>query len=141
MANILVLEDDYHLAKEWREVLRRSGHTVTLCYTSSEAKSQAENEAFDFFVIDLKIDIDLKDVKDSGVRFLSYLQKVISQEEMEIRVIGVSGLLIDSDHRQTRHTFEMFDVTQFLPKPFEPATLVKVIRQQEALLDERSSVD
>ena len=50
--------------------------------------------------------------------------------QIEGRVIGVSGLVIDSDPRQSRHAFEMFDVKHFLPKPFDPSLLVTIIEEQ-----------
>lgn len=134
MANILILEDDYALAKRWQEALVAAGHKVTTSYTSSEALLHNRNDKFDVYVVDLKIDIALETFTDSGVRFLGQLHKLHSKFDISRRVIGVSGLLVNDDDRQSRHAFEMFDVKVFLPKPFSPSTLIAAVEERLAVL-------
>ena len=139
MVNILILEDDYTLAKSWQSALVAEGHTVTLSFTSSEALLHTQNDGFDIYIVDLKIDIDLSSFVDSGVRFLGQLHKLHNKDEIHRRVIGVSGLLIDTDDRQSRHAFQMFDVRAFLPKPFSTEDLVNAVNERIQLLEDRDA--
>ena len=127
MAKILILEDDYDAAQSWRQALLRVGHSVTLSYTSSEAVAHCEHEVFDIFIVDIRIAIEVESVKDSGIKLLAYLNKALPRGEVSKRVIGVSGLMIDQDDALARQSFHMFEVEQFLPKPFQPKSLVKQV--------------
>ena len=129
VSNILILEDDFDLARGWRIALQKNGHEVTCSYTSSEAITHADHEKFDIYIVDLKIDIDVEAMADSGVKLLGHLSRIFPNAEIPHRVIGVSGLAISDDDSQTRHAFRMFEVRNFLPKPFDAATLVTTVEK------------
>ena len=124
MTRILILEDDFETAHGWRDALVDAGYEVTLSYTSSEAVAQIEHQVFDLYIVDLRIEIGIANVKDSGVKLLGYMAKIMPREMLRLRVIGVSGLLIEKDDALVRQSFELFDVVQFMAKPFEPRELV-----------------
>lgn len=127
MAKILILEDDSKTAKRWQSVLRGAGHEVTLSFTSSEAVAHAGYEDFDVFVVDLRIAIDVAGIKDSGLKFLAQLNRLLKSGDLQRRVIGVSSLMIDNKDSLARQSFRMFDVRYFLAKPFEPKALLAMV--------------
>lgn len=136
MAKILILEDDYEAAQNWRKALREAGHQVMLSYTSSEAVAHCEYEVFDIYIVDIHIAIEVENVRDSGVKLLGYLSKFLPKAEISKRVIGVSGLMIDDNDALARQSFHLFEVEQFLPKPFHPIDLVDQVTRSLELLDE-----
>ena len=127
MAKILILEDDYDAAQSWRKALRKADHQVTLSYTSSEAVAHCEYEDFAIYIVDMRIDIEVENVRDSGIKLLGYLSKNLPRTEVSKRVIGVSGLMIDHTDTLARQSFHLFEVEHFLPKPFEPEALVEQV--------------
>jgi CheY-like chemotaxis protein len=134
VAKILILEDDYDAAQGWRRALREAGHDVTLSYTSSEAVAHCEYEKFGVYIVDMRIDIEVENLRDSGIKLLGYLGKTLKRNEISKRVVGVSGLMIDQTDTLARQSFHLFEVEQFLPKPFEPKELVaQVGRMLESL--------
>lgn len=139
MAKILILEDDYEAARSWRAALAAAGHAVVLSYTSSEAIAHYEHEPFDVYIVDMRIEIEVANVKDSGIKLLGYLAKRMPKPELRKRVIGVSGLLIDNDDALARQSFHLFDVETFMPKPFEPDALVAQVTAALDLLGQGGS--
>ena len=124
---ILILEDNIQTAKSWRAALHGANHKVTLSYTSSEAIAHAGYEAFDVFVVDLRISINLSGVRDSGVKLLGHLNRELPEGDLPRRVIGVSGLKVEGSDAPARQAFQMFDVRYFMPKPFEPSALLETV--------------
>ena len=90
MARILILEDNIQTAKSWRAALHGANHKVTLSYTSSEAIAHAGYEAFDVFVVDLRISINLSGVRDSGVKLLGHLNRELPEGDLH----GVENVLL-----------------------------------------------
>lgn len=124
MASILILEDDYELAAEWRSALRAHGHEVDISYTSSEAIALADGVAYDIFIVDLIISPEDVPIKDSGRNFLIHLNEKAAGRRAPPTVIGVSGFRPGNSSDIARSVFYTYRVRDVLMKPFAAADLV-----------------
>ena len=118
MANILILDDNFELASEWRAEFRKRGHEVELALTSSEAIALADAYEYDLFIVDLLIRVEGAGIADSGRRLLSHLKQRFGQSRRDLPVIGVSGFQPIGTGTTVRSVYNVYGVTVVLLKPF-----------------------
>lgn len=127
MANILILEDDYALAKSWRGSLHKAGHVVEICYTSSEALALLEAWPVELCIVDLLLKTGENVSADSGLNFLRELPKSELSGKLKFPVIGVSAYQLEGWAAGANDLFANYNVSEFLAKPFEPNELVELV--------------
>ena len=129
MASILILDDDYELASQWRAALRAKGHTVDISYTSSEAIALSDGADYNAFVVDLVISPEDVPIRDSGRKFLIHLNgKAVGRQSPPI-VIGVSGFRPGNNSDTARSVFYTYRVRDVMMKPFKAADLVDLVER------------
>lgn len=92
MAHILILDDDFMLARRFRDALRARRHEVVLSLTSSEATAQIEHQVPNVMVIDLLVQMGRINRMDSGLRHLSHLSKLVGPDYARDRVIRLATM-------------------------------------------------
>ncbi|MEM1272260.1 MAG: response regulator [Pseudomonadota bacterium] len=128
MAAILILDDDFELASQWRQALMAEGYGVDLSHSSSEAIAIEDTDQFDLFVVDLLIKVDVPDMTDSGAVFLRHLARKYSDRIGRPPVIGVSGFKPLGMGQPVLGFFKAYRVDSYLLKPFPAADLVREIK-------------
>ena len=123
MAAVLILDDDFELARIWRQALQDRGHEVEICHSSSEAIALNEARGFDFYIVDLLIKVDDPTLTDSGARFIRALLGRQADTEEAKRLLGVSGFKPLGSDDTARNFFSAYGVTEFMLKPFQPSDL------------------
>ncbi|MEM7732357.1 MAG: response regulator [Pseudomonadota bacterium] len=124
MASVLILEDDFELAKAWQQALEASGHTATIARSSQEAIEKVKRNRFDAAVVDLMIDTPPDSEPDSGIHFLRTLRNL----EMPMpKLIGVSGYYGSDKGEMAANLLKVYGVHKIVLKPFEPAVLIQLI--------------
>jgi len=131
VAHILILDDDFEQATAWRDALVMHGHTVDVCYSSSEAIVYARTTAYDIYIADLMMQSHAKN-NDSGRFLLKYLRETKDLAEVGACAIGVSGLDTHNNAATAQMLFVAFGVYDFLPKPFTPNELVDLVNKKLA---------
>ncbi len=124
MNDILILDDDYDLAKSWEEALTAAGGRVIITHSTKEAIQHVKKRAFRAVIVDLMIDVPIDDEPDSGIHFLRALREV---EAPRPKLIGVSGYYGSDKGEMAKTLFTVYGVTHILLKPFEPEALIKLI--------------
>lgn len=112
---ILVVDDDAIVIKSCRRILESEGFEVLTVSGTEEALEAVKKFDFDLLLIDVKMP------KYDGL----YLMKEIKKELPEIPIIVMSGY----PTKETVHEVMKLGANQFIPKPFRPDELMKVVRQ------------
>ncbi|MEO0372688.1 MAG: response regulator [Pseudomonadota bacterium] len=125
MASILILDDDFELAKSWQDALTKAGHTAVITHTSEDAIEQIKQTTFHKAVVDLMIETGPGEETDSGIHFLRTLREI---ENIPLPVlIGVSGYYGSDNGEMAKNLLKVYGVQHVLMKPFDPDVLVKLI--------------
>ncbi|MEM6587812.1 MAG: response regulator [Pseudomonadota bacterium] len=124
MNDILILDDDYDLAKSWEEVLTAAGGDVVITHSSKDAIEHIKQRKFRAVILDLMIGAPLDGEPDSGIHFL----RALREEDCAIpKLIGVSGYYGQDDGEMAKNLFNVYGVKHVLLKPFDPQELVKLV--------------
>lgn len=134
MAYVLILDDDYALARRWRNHLRARGHEVVIAFTSPEAIAHVEHSEPDLFLVDLILRIEGVKPDDTGQRLLTYLGRRFDTGYVAQRAIGMSALHSPALEIDFRGIFEAYGITHFLAKPFDPGEMCEMVDQLCAAL-------
>lgn len=134
MAFILVVDDEPSIRALLTEILASEGHRIAEAHDGAEALAAVERAMPDLIVLDLAMP------RVDGWRFLDELHQ--RGWRSQTRIIIVSGhydrTAVAADHRSTPGCF--------LPKPFEPDALVRMVEdamhyEPEELYARRARVD
>lgn len=123
MYDILILEDDFELAKSWEAALKEEGGMVVIARSSNEALRHLEERQFHTVIVDLMIEAP-EGESDSGVHFLRELHNL---EPPLPNLIGVSGYYGSDDGEMAKKLLRVYGVQHVLLKPFDPVDLIKLI--------------
>ncbi|HOD33793.1 MAG: Alkaline phosphatase synthesis transcriptional regulatory protein PhoP [Acidobacteria bacterium ADurb.Bin340] len=117
MAKILIVDDDPDIVEASQLFLEKEGHTVASA--GSRAGGMAQVEAFqpDLLILDV-----MMEQPDDGFVMAQELRRLGKRFPilMLTSVATASGLAFGKDD-------EMVPVDEFIPKPVDPATLVKTV--------------
>jgi two-component system, OmpR family, response regulator len=117
MSKILVVDDDPDVVAACRLVLEKEGYEVVSAVNADEGFRAVESERPDLLVLDV-----MMEEPDDGLR----LARELRRKGHDLPIIMLTsvnqamGLRIDKDD-------EIVPVDEFLEKPAEPATLVKLV--------------
>ena len=112
---ILVVDDDAIVIKSCRRILEAEGFEVMTVPGADEALERVKCYDFDLLLMDVKMP------KHDGI----FLMREIKKNWSDIPIIVMSGYPTP----ETIADVLKLGATQFIPKPFRPDELVKVVRQ------------
>jgi DNA-binding NtrC family response regulator len=112
---ILVVDDDAIVIKSCRRILEAEGFEVMTVSGADEALEKVKCNDFDLLLMDVKMP------KHDGI----FLMREIKKNWPNIPIIVMSGYPTP----ETITDVLKLGATQFIPKPFRPDELTKVIRQ------------
>lgn len=112
---ILVVDDDAIVMKSCKRILEAEGFEVATVPSADDALEAIRKYDFDLLLIDVKMP------KRDGM----YLMREIKKDLPKIPIIVMSGYPTP----ETIADVLKLGATQFIPKPFRPDELIKVIRQ------------
>ena len=112
---ILVVDDDAIVVKSCKRILETEGFEVLTVPSADEALEIIKKYDFDLLLIDVKMP------KHDGM----FLMREIKKDLPEIPIIVMSGYPTP----ETVADVLKLGATQFIPKPFRPDELMKLIRQ------------
>lgn len=112
---ILVVDDDAIVIKSCRRILEAEGFEVTAVPGADEALEKVKYYEFDLLLMDVKMP------KHDGI----FLMREIKKNWPDIPIIVMSGYPTP----ETVADVLRLGATQFIPKPFRPDELTKVVRQ------------
>jgi DNA-binding NtrC family response regulator len=112
---ILVVDDDAIVIKSCRRILEAEGFEVSTCPSADDALEKVKNCDFDLLLIDIKMP------KRDGM----YLMREIKKKWPEIPTIVMSGYPTP----ETISEVVKLGATQFIPKPFRPDELARLVHQ------------
>jgi len=112
---ILVVDDDGIVIKSCRRILEAEGFEVMTVPGADEALEKIKHYDFDLLLMDVKMP------KHDGI----FLMREIKKNRPNIPIIVMSGYPTP----ETIADVLKLGATQFIPKPFRPDELVKVVRQ------------
>ena len=112
---ILVVDDDAIVIKSCKRILEAEGFEVLTVPSADEALEIIRKYDFDLLLVDVKMP------KHDGM----YLMREIKKDLPDTPIIVMSGY----PTQETIADVLRLGATQFIPKPFRPDELVKLIRQ------------
>ena len=111
---ILVIDDDAIVVKSCKRILETEGFEVTTVPSADEALEIIKHYDFDLLLMDVKMP------KHDGV----FLMRKIKKNWGEVPIIMMSGYPTP----ETITNVLKLGADQFIPKPFRPDELMKVVR-------------
>ncbi|HUL36730.1 MAG TPA: response regulator [Thermodesulfobacteriota bacterium] len=112
---ILVVDDDAIVIKSCRRILEAEGFEVMTVPGADEALENVKRYDFDLLLMDVKMP------KHDGI----FLMREIKKNSPDMPIIVMSGYPTP----ETIADVFKLGATQFIPKPFRPDELAKVVRQ------------
>jgi DNA-binding NtrC family response regulator len=112
---ILVVDDDAIVIKSCKRILEAEGFEVLTVPSADEALEIIRKYDFDLLLVDVKMP------KHDGM----FLMREIKKDLPDTPIIVMSGY----PTQETIADVLRLGATQFIPKPFRPDELVKLIRQ------------
>jgi DNA-binding NtrC family response regulator len=112
---ILVVDDDAIVIKSCRRILEAEGFEVIAVPGADEALEKIKYQEFDLLLVDVKMP------KHDGI----FLMREIKKNWPGIPIIVMSGYPTP----ETIADVLKLGASQFIPKPFRPDELTKVVRQ------------
>ncbi len=112
---ILVVDDDTIVIKSCRRILEAEGFEVAAVPGADDALERIKSDEFDLLLIDVKMP------KHDGI----FLMREIKKNWPNIPIIVMSGYPTP----ETVTDVLKLGATQFIPKPFRPDELMKVVHQ------------
>jgi DNA-binding NtrC family response regulator len=112
---ILVVDDDAIVIKSCTRILQAEGFSVATVSGAVDALEILRNSEFDLLLVDVKMPVY------DGM----YLMQEIRRDHPALPIIGMSGY----PTQETVTDALRSGATQFIPKPFRPDELMRIIRQ------------
>lgn len=127
MQHILILDDDFELAIQWRKMLEGEGYGVCLCHKASDALLMVEEEHFSLFIVDLIINTPGAGPREGGISFLQQIYHSRNEMVRETPIIGMSGYKPRGDSELAHTLFSGYGIACFLEKPFTSPDLLAAV--------------
>ena len=112
---ILVVDDDAIVIKSCRRILEAEGFEVTAVPSADEALERIKSSEFDLLLMDVKMP------KHDGI----FLMREVKKNRPALPIIVMSGYPTP----ETIADVLRLGAAQFIPKPFRPDELTKVVRR------------
>ncbi len=118
MARILVADDEQNIRLLIRRVLERAGHSVAEASNGAEVLQLIRSQRFDVVILDVVMPVK------GGIETLMEF----GDEYRNLKVIVISGK-VDITSEAFQNLASHFGASRIVPKPFEPADLVKDVEE------------
>lgn len=129
--SILILEDDFDLAQQWRDALNAAHMDVYLVSNFEQAVLACKQREFDAFVVDVFLKNDKGELaSQAGLTFLSALRtglRDMPEWGKEVPILMVSGAAVVNNFDVLELTKNLGS-TEVLRKPFGPSKLAEVLK-------------
>lgn len=116
--HFLCVDDNLQNAKLVAELLKQTGATVTIAHDGLEALMLAENEPFDFILMDLRMP------KMDGYQALKHIRK-LNNSNSHIPIIALSAHISEDESKD----ITQFGFNDYLSKPINKNILLKTIKK------------
>ena len=99
-AKILVIDDDYNIAKKSREELSKAGYIVTIAYNAAEGMEKLKNEKPDCILLDLVLPDESGFKVAQDIRLLPeftdtpIIATSLKHEEIDKHIAAKSGITV-----------------------------------------------
>lgn len=129
MSTILIIEDDFMLAEEWKHFLtKETNHKVQVIGKASEALALIEQKLPDILIADLYHRDAFGSLNgDNGIRIIWPLKRQYPQ----LKIIAITAYNNVDRVVPTETVVLNLGADYFLGKPFEPADLLMKIKEVE----------
>lgn len=132
MVNILVLEDDFILAQDYKNIIEGMGHTAVIAATGTEALHHCEVQRFELAVVDIFIKQHGSFADDGGIFFISNIRRLRERQfrtYSRIPIIAISGASTNNVTDAVLGSAESVGANASLAKPFDMSALTELIKQ------------
>lgn len=128
---ILIVEDHYALAWEWKEVLEEQGEfEVDLALTAPEALPYLDRYRYDAFLLDLYHEVDGVFYGDGGLKLISSINKQYGPLATDKLVITVTGFHKAPSEFDAGSIVRSMGVRHFLRKPIDIDDIIDLINKE-----------
>lgn len=114
---ILVAEDDRLNQSVLERLLRPHGHSVEIVQNGIEALRALEREDFDLLLLDIQMPLL------DGLQLTKRIRQGETKRNQRIPIVALTAYAVAEE----RQRFINLGMSEFLPKPFDPAQLLKAI--------------
>ncbi|EAQ41067.1 response regulator [Polaribacter sp. MED152] len=127
MLRVLIIEDDFILAEEWKEALTKTNkYSVNLVTTGSEGLVSINDEVPDIVVVDLYHKNDFGSlISDNGIRIIGPIRRSFP----DIKIIAITGYNHNRKTVDTKTVVFNLGADYFLSKPFDVEKLLEKIEE------------
>jgi CheY-like chemotaxis protein len=112
MRRVLAVDDDPSILAVIKDILSKSGYTVTVVPNGAEALRRLDGDTFDLIITDLRMP------EMSGPELITHLQKDATYSKIPILVLATGAEGADLGHLK---------VDARVSKPFVPKTLMNAV--------------
>lgn len=120
-STVLILEDDFPLAMQWRQALENSGYRVIVVGTASDAIDLVNTEKVDLLVADMMIQAEGQSVPQGGLSVLSHISLYHRRHPPSIAITGLS------EESQVFPHIELLGAAESYSKPIAVDVLVEAV--------------
>lgn len=133
MLRVLIIEDDFILAEEWKQALiKTKDYSVNLVKTGSEALDSIDIEMPDIIIVDLfhkNVYGSLN--SDNGIRIMGPLKR----SNPKLKMIAVTAYNNNKRAVGTETVVFNLGADYFLSKPFDTSQLLEKVQEAKASID------
>ena len=116
---VLILEDDFPLAMQWREAFEVAGYRVIVSGTAAAAIEVLKTESIDLLIADMMIQSDGQSAPQGGLSVLTHIRLYRRKHPPSIAVTGLS------QESQVFPHIELLGASEMYSKPVDVAVLVE----------------
>ena len=124
MKDVVILEDDVEQAELLALNLKAAGHKPRIARSAEEATKLIKEDVPDAVVADVLIKTDGNYVPDGAIRLLHIIRRDFGLKDLPVYVVtGADPSLV----KMLKETCDTYNVTGFLPKPYDMRELARWI--------------
>lgn len=128
---ILLVEDHYRLAYEWKQALEETGlYQVDIALTSVEASPYFEKYDHDAYLLDMYHEESGVFYKDGGLHLLHKIYRKYGPLAKDKLIIMVTGFHRAPMSMDIQSVVESMGVKHFLRKPIDIDTIIQLLRKE-----------
>ena len=116
--DVLIVDDNQSTCDVLKALIQAVGGTAFTCPSVAEAKARLEHHKFDTALVDLAMPFQ------SGWDLIEWIKTNRNESVKNLPIIVVSACVFDRAAEQKQHP----EISEFIAKPFSPASIVDTIR-------------
>ena len=129
MPKILILEDDFHLAQEWKVGLETNQFEVDHIASAADLDDVLLSNEYCFFIIDLYQVQKNRFQPDGGISCISKIKKHCELNNNQAKIIAITGFYVDSKNTNlsTEQKVKDLGADILLRKPLTIEKMLKAV--------------